>query len=351
MKKVSIIIPVFNEEKYIIGCINSVLSFTVPDNVALEILIADGRSTDKTVSLIQENYQAYKNISIIDNPEKYQANGINRALKVSNGDFIMRLDAHAIYPVDYLVRCFENAENTGAENTGGIVITLKGGDNFEAGLVQAMTTHKFGVGDSAFRTEETQGFVDTVPFGFFKREVFEKIGFLDERLVRCQDYEFNRRIGASGGKLWLDSRIQIQYFNQPTLKKFYSKQFYKEAPYNPYMWYLAPYSFAIRHAVTGVFSSGIILGTILSFFVAPVKYLFLGVLALYFLLAVLSALQQSIRYKQPLYIIFLPLSFFLYHFIHGLGIIKGVLRLITGTSPVQKINEPWPGAGKFRAYP
>lgn len=351
MKKVSIIIPVFNEEKYIVNCINSVLTFEIPEGVEIEILIADGQSTDRTVNIIHEQYGQYSNFKVIDNPARYQANGINKALKVASGEYIMRLDAHAIYPSNYLTLCFEASEKTGAENTGGIVITLKGGDGFEAGLVQAMTTHKFGVGDSAFRTEEKADFVDTVPFGFFKKAIFDKIGYLDERLVRCQDYEFNRRIGASGGKLWLDSNIQIQYFNQPTLSKFYAKQFYKEAPYNPYMWFLAPYSFAVRHAITGVFSGGVLAGALLSVFFAPVKYLFLGVLALYFLLAILSGLQQAIRYKQPIYVIFLPFCFFLYHFIHGLGILTGILRLLTGTSPVQKMKEPWVGAGKFRAYP
>lgn len=351
MKKVTIIVPVYNEEKYIVNCINSVLDFEIPTGVQIEILIVDGQSTDRTVAIIHEIYARFNNIKVIDNPARYQANGLNKAIQLAAGDYIMRLDAHAIYPTNYLALCFEASEKNGVENSGGIVITLKGGDGFEAGLVQAMTTHNFGVGDSAFRTKETAGFVDTVPFGFFKKTIFDKIGYLDERLVRCQDYEFNRRIRASGGKLWLDSKIRIQYFNQPTLSKFYTKQFFKEAPYNPYMWFLAPYSFAVRHAITSVFSSGILFGALGSFFFEPIKYLFLGVLTLYFLLAVLSSIQQAIRYKQPLYVVCLPFCFFLYHFIHGLGIITGILRLATGTSPVQKLKEPWVGAGKFRSYP
>lgn len=350
-KKVSIIIPVFNEEKYIKGCIDSVLNFIIPENVEVEILIADGMSSDRTVAIINELYAGIKNLQVINNPGRYQANGINKALKIATGEYIMRLDAHAIYPSDYLLRCYNVSEKTGAQNTGGVFVTLRGGDGYEAGLVQAMTTHKFGVGDSSFRVEETEGFFDTVPYGFIRREIFSQIGFLDERLVRCQDYEFNRRIQKAGGKIWMDSNIKINYYNQASLGKFYAKQFYKEAPYNPYMWFLAPYSFTIRHAITGVFSGGILVGSILSLFFKPVLFMFLGVLALYFFLAFLSAIQQSIRFKEPLYIFILPFCFFLYHFIHGLGILIGGFRVITGSAPVQKIKEPWAGANKFRAYP
>ncbi len=68
------------------------------------------------------------------------------------------------------------------------------------------------------------------------------------------------------------------------------------------------------------------------------------------LLAVASAVQQAIRYKRPLHVLTLPLCFFLYHFLHGIGVLWGLLRLLTGTASVQKIAEPWPGAGRKRAW-
>ena len=86
------------------------------------------------------------------------------------------------------------------ENVGGICITKPGAKTYQADLVQALCTHGFGVGDSAFRTGGKEDYADTVPYGFFKKSLFDKIGLFDERLVRAQDYEFNQRIIASGGK-------------------------------------------------------------------------------------------------------------------------------------------------------
>jgi glycosyltransferase involved in cell wall biosynthesis len=348
---VSIVIPCRNEEKYIETCVRSVMKFKLPTEVCSELIILDGMSTDRTIEKLEELKSEFPNLIVLPNPGLFQSYAINTALEVANGGWIMRLDAHSRYPVDYLELCLETAKRTNADNVGGLFITMPGGDSYEANLVQALTTHAFGVGDAGFRTGAKEGEADTVPYGFFKRELFERIGKLDERLVRAQDYEFNRRIIATGGKVWRNSAIEVFYFNQPTLSAFYKKQLYKEAPYNAYLWYLAPYAFAPRHAITGVFAVGVLGGLVLSPLTNWIAYPFMIIMALYFLLAILSGIQQAIRYKKPFHAILLPFCFFLYHFIHGIGVLWGLIKLCLGTAPVQKQKEPWKGAGKIRAYP
>ena len=114
------------------------------------------------------------------------------------------------------------------------------------------------------------------------------------------------------------------------------------------MWYLAPYTFTYRHAITGVFATGILGGLALSLVFPIIKFLYLSVIALYFILAFASAVQQAKRFKKQLHILTLPISFFLYHIIHGIGVLTGFFRLATGTAPVQKIKEPWEGYGYYR---
>mgnify|MGYP005841483657 CR=1 FL=1 len=347
---ISIIVPVFNEEKYISKCIYSVLELELPENVTTELLIIDGNSTDKTIEIVSELQKKTSNLFLIKNPKRIQAVALNIAIKKSKGEFILRLDAHAEYPNDYLSKLLETAKRINSDNTGGLVVTKEGDGGYQASLVQALTTHKFGVGNSGFRIGVKEGFADTVPYGFFKKTIFEKIGLFDERLVRAQDYEFNRRIIESGGKIWLNPDIYCYYYNQNSLFGFLKKQFVLEAPYNAYMWYLAPYTFAYRHAITGVFAFGVLSGIILSIFSPIIKYLFVFILFLYAVLSIMSALQQSIRFKKFRHFFLLPISFFLYHFIHGLGVLKGIMLLILQKAPVQKTKEPWPGAGRFRAW-
>lgn len=333
---ISVLVPCRNEEERIRPCLESILAFEQPAGATMEVLVLDGQSTDRTPAMVDEIAVREPRVRRIENPRRISAGAMNVGLKHARGRFIMRLDAHSIYPRDYLARCYETALRTNADNVGGLVITQPGGTSYQAGVVQALTTHKFGVGDSGFRTGAQEGPADTVPFGFFRRDVFERLGAFDERLVRAQDYEFNRRVLHRGGKVWLNPLIQAQYFNQKLLGAFYRKQLFLEAPYNAYLWYVAPYAFAPRHLVTGIFAAGVLVGAALAMVAKWLAIVYGGVLALYAVLAIASALQQAVRYRRASYVLVLPACFFGFHFLHGLGVLGGLFRLLTRTAPVQR---------------
>ncbi|MEO8192573.1 MAG: glycosyltransferase family 2 protein [Gemmatimonadales bacterium] len=351
MQTVSILIPAYQERGFIGECLSSVRNFELPPQTSMEILVIDGMSTDGTRDIVAAASASDPRVRLLDNPRRFQSAALNLGIGQAAGTFIMRLDAHSTYPGDYLALALETATRTGSDNTGGIVTTLRRGDHYQAALVQALITHRFGVGNSGFRTDAVEGPADTVPYGFFRRDVFERVGLFDERLIRAQDYEMNRRIIASGGKIWRNPKIVVAYYPQPDFRSFITKQLAYEAPYNAYMWYLAPWSFAARHAVTAVFAAGVIGGAVLSPISSTVRTIFFAVMLLYLAIAIFSAMGQATRYRQPLHVIFLPVCFFLYHFLHGLGIIAGLAKLAVGKAPVQGKPEPWAGAGRFRALP
>lgn len=349
MHSVSILIPCYQERNFIRACLESVQAFQAGQATLVEILVLDGMSADGTRDIVQELSRTDARLTLVDNPRRTQSAALNIGIRRAQGEYIMRLDAHSVYPPDYLSMTVATAIRTGADNTGGVVTTLQRGDGYAAALVQAMTTHRFGVGDSGFRTDAAEGRADTVPYGCFRREVFESIGLFDERLLRAQDYEMNRRIVASGGTVWMNPQIRVFYYQQPGLIPFIRKQVVHEAPYNAYMWYLAPYAFAPRHAVTGVFAAGVIGGLLLWPMSSLLRTAFVAVIGLYFLLATGAAIQQSVRYREPWHALVLPGAFFLYHFLHGTGVLAGLARLAVGAAPVQGKREPWKGAGRFRA--
>lgn len=351
MATVSIIIPCYNEREFIRPCLKSVRAFDDPDGDLIEILVLDGLSTDGTREIVGELSVIDPRIKLLDNPPRIQSAALNRGIRSATGEYVMRLDAHSLYPSSYLRLALETASRTGADNTGGVVITLPRNDGYQAALVQALTTHRFGVGDSGFRTGAREGKADTVPYGCFRRDLFDRVGLFDERLVRAQDYEMNRRIAAAGGLVWLNPAMTVSYFNQPDLKSFLRKQALYDAPYNAYMWYLAPYAFKLRHAVTALFAMGVILGLLATVLAPVLRSIFLAAMAIYAALAIVAAAQQAIRYRQPMHVLAAPVAYFLYHFLHGAGVLYGLARLGLGTSPVQAVREPWPGAARFRAWP
>ena len=159
----------------------------------------------------------------------------------------------------------------------------------------------------------------------------------------------NRRLARAGKRTWLNPAIQVKYYNQATLGGLF-KQAFGTGKWNPWTWFVAPYAFAARHAIPGLFVLGVFL--VLGFWflvpwgwIAPVV-----LLAPYLSLALLAAFQQGRRYGFGLALP-LPILFFTYHVSYGLGTLWGALRLLSGATPVQKTREPWPGAGRFRAWP
>lgn len=346
---IAIILPCRDEEHHIEKCLHGILHFTMPAGASLTVLVVDGGSTDGTPERVKLIAERDNRVRLLDNPARFQGHAVNQVLHQWKGDLCLWLGAHTYFPSDYVQLCYETAQRTGADVVGGICRTEPGGTGYPAQVVQALTTHRFGVGGSSFRIGGQEGPVDTVAYALFRRSVFDKVGLLDERLVRAQDYELNCRLRKAGLTIWMNPAISCSYHNQASLRAFLEKQFFLEAPYNAYMWYLAPYSFTPRHAITGFFAAGVIGGLALSlFYPKAIGVPFAAVMVLYVTLAVLSSIQQAIRYKKIRHILLLPFAFFLYHFTHGLGLLIGLLRLATFTAPVQKIKEPWPGAGFYR---
>ncbi len=348
---VDIIIPVLNEEEYLQKCLASVLEFERPAGLSWKIFIMDGESQDRTREIALDLATRYSEIQVTSNPGRIQSCGLNLAIKFGRGEYVLRLDAHATYPRNYLRLCWETSVRTQADNVGGVFITHPGGTDYGAQLVQALTTHRFGIGNAGYRVDAKEGPADTVPYGFFRKETFCRLGFFDERLVRGQDYEFNRRIRASGGTVWLNPAIQVHYHNQPTLTAFLKKQFCKEGPYNAYLWYLAPYAVSVRHGITGAFALGVCLGTVWSCFTPLIFFPFGIIFGFYWLMGLIAGVQQALRFREWRHAFAVPFALFLFHFCHGFGFLTGLARLLIGTAPIQREKEPWPGAGRFRAWP
>lgn len=334
---ITVAITCYNEENYIERCLRSVLAFNKPEGVDIEILVVDGMSEDNTRSIIQKVQKEFTGIHLIDNPQRYQGHGINLAIDKARGEYLAWLGAHAVYPVDYLNVLYQSSLRTKAENVGGILTTLPGSSSYSGHLVQAISTHRFGVGDSGFRVgHRKEKYTDTVPFGFFKLDIFKEIGKFDERLIRCQDYELNKRIIKNGGKILVNPNVQVEYYNQPSMGRYLKKQILIQGPYNPYAWYIAPHSFNLRHAISAVFTGSLIITILLSLFFVWARIVLFSVMGLYFSLALISSVQQAIRYKKPADILILPFGFLAFHISHGLGVLLGVLKLTLGIAPVQK---------------
>lgn len=220
---VTVAVPCLNEEAFIENTIRCVLDQDYPAD-RMEVVVADGGSTDRTLSILSRLAQQDERVRVIDNPGRIQAAGMNEMLKVARGEVIVRLDAHGEYAPDYVRRCVEVLAATGADNVGGAQ-RARAKTRFQRALCAALES-PLGVGGSKYRSEAQQGFVDTVFLGAFNRSVFEKVGLYDAKAVTNEDAELNQRILEAGGRIYLSRDIVAYYYPRSSFRAL-SKQYFK----------------------------------------------------------------------------------------------------------------------------
>lgn len=327
---ISVIIPIYNEEKYIINCVESLLLQSYPKE-KMEWIFIDGNSIDKTKLILNEYKEKYKNlIKIYDNPNKTVPYAMNIGIKKAKGKYIIRLDAHAEYEKDYIEKCIYYLNKTNADNVGGIAITKSKG--FVGESIALMLSSKFGVGNSSFRTNGNSGYVDTVPFGAFKREVFEKWGMYDERLTRNQDNEMNFRIRKNGGKIYLSNDIIFSYYCRDSIKGI-SDMAIKNGMWNIITMKLCPGSMGIRHFIPFLFLISLIILPLLSMFYFNIVFLFIFELLMYMLLDIYFSIKLS---KNIKYFLMIFILFPIFHLTYGFGSLKGIIKIINKLQEKEK---------------
>jgi glycosyltransferase involved in cell wall biosynthesis len=221
--RVTIAMPAFNEEHFIEACIASVQAQDYPRNL-IEILVADGRSTDQTREILARLAAADPRIHVIDNPARLQAAGLGLMVKQATGDVVVRMDVHCEYASDYVRRCVEALERTGADNVGGAQ-RARAKTGFQRALCAALDS-PLGVGGARYRSADAEGFVDTVFLGAFRRRVFETVGLWDPGAITNEDAELNQRILDSGGQIYLSRDIVVHYFPRDSFRSL-ARQYYR----------------------------------------------------------------------------------------------------------------------------
>lgn len=322
----SVIVPIYNEEKYIAKCLDSILEQDYPKE-DMELLLCDGMSKDRTREIIAEYQKKHSWIQLLDNPDRIAPCAMNVGIKAAKGDVIMRLDAHASYENNYFSSLVKALDEYGADNVGAVCRTDVLNKTPKTLAIREVLSNKFGVGNSTFRTgiKGVQE-VETVPFGCWKREVFDKYGMYDTRLVRNQDIELNKRIIRGGGKIIIIPDTYCTYLARETYKAL-AKNNFGNGKWNILtVFYTGEIkSLSIRHFVPLCFVLGLILPLIVGIFWHPALWLSLAVVLMYIL--ALGTVSLKLAVTKKLNFFYLLISFIVLHVSYGFGSLVALLKL------------------------
>lgn len=331
---VSIIIPMLDEEKHIVQCLETLLQQDYPRG-RYEILVIDGCSVDASSALVSQAANLFPQIRMLRNPGRIAAKALNIGLREARGDIVARMDAHALAPPNYISTCVKYLLQNKADNVGGIMKAE--GRGLWGRSIALGTSCPFGVGNSKHRCSDREGYDEAGWLGAFWKATLLAIGGYNELVGVNEDDELNYRLLKKGGKVFRTPEIKITYICRQSLInlwiQYFSYGYWKVKVIQNYGRLTD-----IRHVMPSVFVIALIVSLFFGFVFQPAAYFFLAVLASY--ASVSTAYAMRISYKAGwFYILSLPIVFAILHFSYGIGFCMGLLNFLVSTSRNRVANQ------------
>lgn len=318
---VSIVVPSRNERRHIAACLRSILAQEEPPG-GLEVVIADGMSDDGTREIIRQIAESDERVRLIDNPQQITPTGLNAGIRAARGEIIVRMDAHSEYAPDYVRRCVEVLQRTGADNVGGPA--LINADGYVQRAVGAAFHSPFSTGGAGFHRPDYEGDVDTIHYGCWRRSTLIEIGLFDEELVRNQDDELNYRIKKRGGRLWQSTQIRSWYWPRASLVTLF-KQYLQYGYWKVRVMQKHARPASLRHVAPVIFVVGISLGWVGGLLYSPLYAAYAAAVAAYCAASFAFSFRAASKAGWDLLPI-LPAVFAVFHVSYGGGFAAGFVN-------------------------
>jgi len=327
MPFVSLLIPAFNEEKFIGGVLDNIVEQDYPHE-SLEVFVVDGNSQDRTRELILMKAKEYPFIHLLNNEKQYVPFALNLGISRSKGEVIVIMGSHSRYPLNYVSSLVEALFKLDADNVGGILINNATNTSLISTAIAKVLSSLFGIGNAYFRIGSKHiKEVDTVPFGCYRRSVFDRIGVFDEELIKNQDDEFNARLIQHGGSIYLIPEIKITYFPRESVKALWSMLF-QYGFFKPLVNLKLKQPATIRQFFPPVFVLCLFLTLAGSYFNSWIFYSLIAGGSIYIIANLFFTLKIMLETKRPLLLFFLPWLFLVLHLAYGWGYLIGIVKFV-----------------------
>ena len=318
---VTVVMPVFNEECFIVRSLGAVVAQDYPVD-RMEILVCDGRSTDRTRDMVESMKLRHPGLRVVDNPRRTTATGLNEGIRSARGEIIIRVDGHAEISSDFVNACVEELLTSGADHVGGGV-KAEGTTAFGRAVAWGTAT-PFGAGGSRFRYSDKAEWVDTVFQGGWRRELFQRVGCFDETLKCNEDDEFNFRLGERGGRILLSPRLSSKYVVRATARSLF-RQYFRYGCWKVRVMQKHPRRMRLHHFAPAALVVALAMSVALGLFTGGAGWIPLAALCCAWSVGAVFFSVKAAVGGDGLVAMRLPLVYGILHVSYGLGFLAGLL--------------------------
>ena len=320
---VSVVIGLLNEEKFLPRLIEDFKSQTYSHN-KIELIFIDGMSKDNSWEIL-EKFKAsnhdFFDVVLLKNPKVILSAGMNVGIREARGECILKVDCHSHITENFIennVKVIESGEDV----CGGPRPNIIENEDALSKTLLLVEENMFGSGIANYRKETSKQYVNSVFQGMYKKEIFDKIGLLDEKVGRVEDNELHYRIRKNGYKIRYSNNILSYQYTRPTIKRML-KQKYSNGYWIGKVSHIYPKAFSIFHFVPLAF----VLAIIFSLCMIPITSIFIVLLSsIYFLFTILITIMTIINNKFNITILLMPIILFLIHVYYGVGTLVGLIK-------------------------
>ena len=319
--KVSVIMPVLNEEHHLADAVASVLA----QNFDGELLIALGPSTDGTDQVAAKLAKSDSRIRLVPNPRGLTTVGMNLCIAEAKHEYIVRIDAHSEPAANYIARGIEILNETGADLLGG-VMAAKGKTLFQRAVAWAYTS-RFGLGGATYHVGGAAGEAESAYLGIFRKSALDRVGGYDESIIRGEDWDLAQRIKASGSLVWFSPELSVTYWPRSSWTGLV-KQFYSTGVWRGDLTKRDLARTSLRYFIPPALVIALVIGNVLATF-----GLAIGWIPLLSYVAAIIAVGFYSRLAP------VPLTLATMHLSWGFGFIIGYLRGASGTIDRSRVTK------------
>ena len=333
---ITVAMPVRNEEKFISSILEELGSQDYPSD-RFEVIVADGESTDRTREVVREIAKDHPQVILMNNPGRLSSSGRNVGFKHGKGDYFVVIDGHCTIGHDQLfnnlVDCFQRSGAQCLARPQPFI--LPEAPNWQRAIGLARSSW-LGHSTKSDIYSNKEGFVSPVSAGCaYKREVFEKIGYVDETFDACEDVEFNYRVERAGFKTFFSPKIAVGYYPRESIRSLW-RQLGRYAAGRIHLAKKHPETLNLEMLLPTVFVVGLVIAVPLSLMHIAFAWCFFSVLSLYLCIVLWESFRISYKTSRMNLVSPIGFVFVCIHIFLGIGSLMAMFKHFSSDQVLQK---------------